>query len=561
VGKGVEILIIENLDPGSTYAFTVKLVDIDGNKSLGSLIIVTMARRVTDLDLAQYITAPVAGATPDTRAFVGTQYTGTVYWRPSVGAMSPSDPFVEGTVYVVQVTLKANPGYTFAGLGSSSFTCGESIDVLTRDDGVINIHFPALGKAWYVADYGNDTTGNGLTRTTAVNSVNKALALIENAHKSINGGPLTSATIVVIGTSGDRGTVKINNTGAIYPPITLRGLGPTQPGILTADKVPTTDWNNPTATNSYRVLEVAYGAEVTLGNDLTITGGGKRGDVDTGAGVYVHHDGSFTMNGGTIMGNKSTTSGGAIHVRYEGSSFIMNGGTISDNTSPRSAVNIQTASSMSMTGGTISDNTSDFDGGAVRVSADNSTFDMSGGAISDNTANWGAGGVFVGTGGSFTMSGGAITGNDAMKSGGAVDIERNGTFTMTGGTIAGNTTEEYGGGVSILNVGETGTASFTMRGGTIAGNTAALGGGGVALGEAAGTFIKAPLVEGEASGIIYGNDAGDNSNKATLGETSLLNNKGHAVYIAPEANGPKTRETTAGQGDLLDSTADGGWTE
>jgi hypothetical protein len=158
------------------------------------------------------------------------------------------------------------------------------------------------------------------------------------------------------------------------------------------------------------------------------------------------------------------------------------------------------------------------------------------------------------------MSGGAITGNNATKSGGAVDIVRNGSFTMDGGRISSNIAGEYGGGVSILFAIDPGAASFIMHGGTIAGNIAALGGGGVALGNAAGIFAKAPAALGGSSGIIYGNDGGDNSNTATLA-ASTLQNEGHAVYIT---TGPKTRETTVGSYQQLDSTVagpDGGWAE
>jgi hypothetical protein len=78
-----------------------------------------------------------------------------------------------------------------------------------------------------------------------------------------------------------------------------------------------------------------------------------------------------------------------------------------------------------------------------------------------------------------------------------------------------------GGGVILASDG----GSFTMQGGIIAGNTAASGGGVAVDG---GTFIKAPLVAGNASGIIYGSNGGANSNTATFAAT-LLQDKGHAV--------------------------------
>jgi hypothetical protein len=146
--------------------------------------------------------------------------------------------------------------------------------------GVVTINFPPLDEAWYVADYGY-VGATGRSRTSALPSVEKALAAIAAAHTTAkvvaptapNG--LTGATIVVIGISDDKATITIDNLNrthpnTIYPPITLRGLSPSQPGILTANKG---GWTNPTGTDAYRVLLVTKMANVTLGNDLTITGG------------------------------------------------------------------------------------------------------------------------------------------------------------------------------------------------------------------------------------------------------------------------------------------------
>jgi hypothetical protein len=119
---------------------------------------------------------------------------------------------------------------------------------------------------------------------------------------------------------------------------------------------------------------------------------------------------------------------------------------------------------------------------------------------------------------------------------------------MQGGTISGNTAKEYGGGVWLHPE----AGSFTMQGGIIAGNTAVSGGDGVAV--QGGVFKKEPLSSGGSSGIIYGSNGGTNSNAAKLAEV-YLQDKGHAVYIA---DGPKTREVTAGPDQILDSSVPGG---
>jgi hypothetical protein len=558
VAKGVQQVTAEYLEYGLIYAFTVQLVDLNGNRSLGSVIVVPLNRVVTDLDLGQYITAPVANAAPDTRAFVGPQYTGTLIWR-RVGSGFEGN-FAPGIEYIARVTLKANAGYTFAGLGTNKFTYGGA-GVTSNANGNAEIIFPALGAAWYVADYGFDTS-DGLTHTTALATVDKALEKIAIAYRGAH--TWTHADIVIIGTTGDTKTVTINdtedkdnsNSGSStdeYPPITLRGMSPAQPGILTADKA---GWS----TSTYRVLEVLNGAEVTLGNDLTITGGGKRSlsGLLHGAGVYVNNYSSFTMNGGTITANTTYGAGygGGVYV-HSYSTFIMNSGIISDNYGfYTGGVSARTGTSVTMTGGTITGNTSNTSGGGMRVV--NSTFTMTGGTISGNISETDHGGGINIASGSFTMSGGLITGNTAvMGNGGGVYVSTDGNFTISGGTISNNTANQTGGGIYV----GPGGLTLTMQGGIIAGNTGGVSGGGVFVNAGTGVFTKAPLVEGNASGIIYGNDGTANANKATQAVTDQTNDKGHAVYVS---TGPKHREITAGPDQQLDSSvtgATGGWVE
>jgi hypothetical protein len=565
IPKGVHEFTIEYLAYGITYAITVKLVDVNGNKSVGSLIIVTMPRVVDDLNLAPYITAPMQGVLPDKRLITGTQYTGTVSWYVMIsggpGAITGNPPiFTLDKEYQVKAYLTPNPGYTFADLAENSFTYGGAATVVTNAiSGLVTVTFPSLGKAWFVANYGSDDPDpvNGTSSETPLKTVTRALVLISADHT--DGSPLTSATIAVIGTSKDRKTILIDNTTNIYPPITLRGLSPTQPGILTADKTPTTDWDNPDAVSSYRVMTITGGARVTMGNDLTITGGGQRAYVSAGAGVYVHDNGianPFTMNGGTITGNKSHTSGagwaGGVYVK-DTSAFIMNGGVVSNNSGFHTGgVAIYNDSTFTMNGGTITNNEAEHGGGGLRI-MNGSTFTMNGGVISANKVTDGFGGGIYIYDASFTMNGGAVSGHTA-KSCGGIDIDNNATFIMDGGSITDNTSfDDYGGGVGVLN-----SSSFIMHGGTIARNTAKSQGGGVAV--TGGAFKKEPLSSGGASGIIYGNDGGANNNTATSAATTLLNS-GHAVYIAPEAGGLKTREISVTAYQSLDSASAEGWAE
>jgi uncharacterized repeat protein (TIGR02543 family) len=234
---------------------------------------------------------------------------------------------------------------------------------------------------------------------------------------------------------------------------------------------------------------------VESGGTLVMNTGSKVSDNridtldETGGGVHVSAAGKFTMNGGTISGNVTTSAsgGGGVQVSATGK-FTMNGGTISGNA------------------------TSSYGGGGVQVRS--GTFVMNGGTISGNAtffsfSSYGGGGVYV-TGGIFTMSGGTISDNTAGRRGGGVHVSA-GTFNMAGGAISGNTAAEYGGGVYV-----TGT-------------------------EYGSTFNK-------TAGIIYG----DTNTTHTEGSTeNTAESDGHAVYV--NSSPAKKRNTTAGTGVTLNS--------
>ena len=119
-----------------------------------------------------------------------------------------------------------------------------------------------------------------------------------------------------------------------------------------------------------------------------------------------------------------------------------------------------------------------------------------------------------------------ITGNLAYNGGGVYLLD--GTFGMANGTISGNTSTNGGGGLYVDS--RTSTGTFTMINGIIAGNSAATNGGGVFVNS--GIFSK-------SGGIVYGKNAGDDSNIA---------NAGCAVYVNDsDSNLVKKREITAGE--------------
>ena len=146
----------------------------------------------------------------------------------------------------------------------------------------------------------------------------------------------------------------------------------------------------------------------------------------------------------------------------------MSGGKITGNSG--SGVTINGNITFTMDDGEISGNTSSsFRGGGVRVCS--GTFTMNDGKISDNIADSRNGGGVSVDGGTFTMKDGEISGNTATgQHGGGVYVYE-GTFTMSGGKISGNTASgntSGGGGVSMYAGGR-----FTKEsGGTIYGSDA-----------------------------------------------------------------------------------------
>jgi len=229
---------------------------------------------------------------------------------------------------------------------------------------------------------------------------------------------------------------------------------------------------------------VRIGANQTLVIDsagLTLQGrkNGQNGATGDNNRSVVHITGNnakMELRNGTISGNTSSSDGGGVYVD-DNTTFTMSGGEISGNISSTystggGGVAIEDGT-FTMSGGKISGNTARGNGGGVNM-LDGGTFTMSGGEISGNTTEEGSGGLYGFGGGvlatTFTMSGTAkISDNTAVYGGG---VAATGTFTMSGtAKISGNTADD-GGGVCVFD-------AFTMSGGELSGNTAHGDGGGV----------------------------------------------------------------------------------
>jgi hypothetical protein len=229
------------------------------------------------------------------------------------------------------------------------------------------------------------------------------------------------------------------------------------------------------------------GSHTVILRDLTL-----RGSNSNETCLVYNGGGNFTMHSGKITDNNSSFMwGGQGGGLYNSGTFTMNGGEISGNTSTSDddgGGGVYTNHTFTMNGGKISGNTSTSDGGGG-VYMDNGSFTINGGEISGNTSTSDGGGVFNNNNWydtSFTMNGGKISGNTATANGGGVYIR--GTFTMKGGEISGNTSTSGGG---VYNSG-----TFRIITGTIYGTN-----------EGANSNVAtegAALYKGDSSTVQYG---------------------------------------------------------
>lgn len=173
------------------------------------------------------------------------------------------------------------------------------------------------------------------------------------------------------------------------------------------------------ADQDQRIIEIANGGNLTLKdsnpnrvNTIFLKDG--KGSIGSYATTGPSAGETVQVKGGFVTG------GGFSGVHNEGS-FTMLGGTIIGNTAPE-----------------YNGTEMDYSGAGV---SNVGTFIMRGGTITRNTAKMGGGGVFLDENSSFTMLGGTIAGNYADKDGGGVYSK--GSFTLKSGSISGNHATQF----------------------------------------------------------------------------------------------------------------------
>ena len=280
------------------------------------------------------------------------------------------------------------------------------------------------------------------------------------------------------------------------------------------------------------VMECTFTLDDTSKEKTGKITGSNYNHIEYGGGVYTYHS-TFTINGGSICGNKGASRGG-MYVDH--SELIMNGGSIVDNESEFGSGGIFLINSnFVMNGGIIARNRTDYNGGAVNiVSTDKfpSAFYMYDGVIEDNYAeDWG-GAIFLGHPNltdfnnftDFIMYGGVIRNNTAGTRGGGVctgypeSAEKFASeVVINGGSIIGNVCEKGEGGGIYWDQ----SSKLYLSNCTITGNSAPNGLGG-------GVYVDGKYT----TGVVFGGCVN------ITGNTSFSDYSGNNgnLYLATESS-------------------------
>lgn len=248
------------------------------------------------------------------------------------------------------------------------------------------------------------------------------------------------------------------------------------------------------------------GVSLTLSN-TTIDGNDVEDTDEYGYLIYTANGATLNINDGVQLINNNAT---AVYVNHQ-CTLNMTGGTIKNNSActgsyPVNGGGIVNCGTTNISDGEISGNSAKNGGGGI----DNQrgTVSLTGGTITNNTAQFGAG-ITTALSAKTVLDGATISNNHASGNGGGVYVSAEwylpkpasgqAAFEMKSGTITGNTSDGYGGGVYVYAYNS--EADFTMTGGSVTNNTygeSYCGGGIFAYGEGATLEIKGGEISGNS---------------------------------------------------------------
>ena len=355
-----------------------------------------------------------------------------------------------------------------------------------------------------------------------------------------------------------------------------------------------TDWTGSIEKTEQGIVASGAGTTVVMNNGYIQNNNSYRADLYStgstlhkrGTGVVLSDKASFTMNGGTITGNKAYQFGAGVYLVDNDTTFVMNKGKISANNMP--AANTAYNGSRLLTYGVgiyagtgttvqlgnginpqedvlIAENNAYYvygvglysDGIVTINKASVSDNYAGGGALSSKICNYGIG-MYLGPNSRLNMNQGLIDGNHGIFTGignafgaGIYFADNANSHTITASTISDNEpgkeywsdydseNESRGGGIHMLGT------TLTITDSTITGNRAVNGGGIYAYGTNNSSYkanltINNTIIEDNEgvpynSGTPYGRGGGIyyyGYGNLTLGDgTKILNNKAK-IYAA-----------------------------
>ncbi|MEZ6131694.1 MAG: Calx-beta domain-containing protein [Planctomycetaceae bacterium] len=242
------------------------------------------------------------------------------------------------------------------------------------------------------------------------------------------------------------------------------------------------------------------GIELVEGSALLTSVNLINNDVDlataspgNGGGVHITGAADFTMDGGSVFGNRAAREGGGLW-NSTGTMTIQNGTLIQGNTAAGDAAD-DGGGGIFNNGGTLI-----IDGSAAPVQIVNN---LAIGVLGSG------GGIFNAVGGTAMINDAIITGNEAERAGGGIEDAANMAgvtgLTLTDVTLDDNfafgtdaTSPGNGGGLHVSGAGD-----VKISGGTVSNNFAAAEGGGLWNGSGVMTISGGTLIDGnEAAGDL-----------------------------------------------------------
>ncbi|MCD7864762.1 MAG: hypothetical protein LUG54_01825, partial [Clostridiales bacterium] len=291
-----------------------------------------------------------------------------------------------------------------------------------------------------------------------------------------------------------------------------------------------------------RVIEALSGADLTIGEGATVTGGYAVSGSVYGVGIRNAENSTLTIAGGTVTGNTANdssvtdddgnaiaaTSASGLGVDNKGTLVISDGGSITNNVDYAQQTNV--GSYTGTTAGGIYNGTS----GTVVITD---------GTVSGNVVGSNAGGIY--TAGTVIISGQSTISDNIALGKGTSDVYTGGagggmyiaggTVTLDGENVAIENNESMWGGGVYMSASST-YPTLNINGASIRNNTARItryssgSGGGIYMSNGAAVNMTSGTIEGNR--VAPDDDVDFDNAQQTLKTSLETNGYGGGIYVA-----------------------------